>query len=1014
MRGRLLRSSPANLTRRIVVGIAAGRSADNEPVCCELLIDSVNRLVPGFRRSDRVLPLVDFSREDTRFALGSFAFSQSLRIVRVEWNHQSGDSGMANRVHNVLRTHREGSAKKLELAITRCFDSYPAEQLVLDVFWMNHSRLGMAVNLFNWVSSTFRLSICPAVCNEILYILGKMRQFQDADKVFDEMPERFISEETCDIMTHNIIPDGRRVSGNVHDAKRSGKGITASKCEPDFSSFPSVMKIHARTWRKNSRGVQHFSTRTAPSAVPDSYPSKKALDLKRKQSRNGLRLNTRDTDILEWNVAISSHMRSGDCDSALRVFNSMPRRSSVSYNAMISGYIMNDKFRLAREMFDKMTERDSVSWNVMLSGYVRNRNLTAARELFEKMSDRDVVSWNTILSGYAQNGFVDEARRIFDKMPTKNAVSWNGLLSSYVQNGRIDEARRLFEAKVDWETVSWNCLMGGFVKRRRLVDARKLFDKMPVKDEVSWNTVITGYAQNGQVEEAQRLFDQSPSKDVYTWTAMVSGYIQNGLLNEARAVFDRMPTKNSISWNAMIAGYVKSKKMELAGELFVAMDCRNTSSWNTMITGYAQSGDIARARELFDEMPQRDSISWSALIAGYAQNGFSEEALQLFVEMERVGERLNRSSFTCALAACSDIAALELGKEVHGRLVKAGYHTGCFVGNSLLAMYCKCGSIDEARDAFREIAERDVVSWNTMIHGYARHGFGQEALSIFESMKIEGIRPDEATMVGVLSACGHAGLIDKGTECFYSMTKVYGVAPNPVHYTCMIDLLGRAGRLKEAQDLVRNMPFKPDAAAWGALLGASRVHGDIELGETVAKTVFKMEPDNSGMYVLLSNLYATLGRWPEVRMMRQKMKSEGVKKLPGYSWLEVHNKIHNFRVGETCHPEKDRIYGFLAEMEEKMKQEGFVSLTKLVLHDVEEEDKEHMLKYHSEKLAVAYGILTVPVGRPVRVIKNLRVCEDCHNAIKFMSKIVGRLIILRDNNRFHHFENGSCSCGDYW
>ncbi|CAL1404623.1 unnamed protein product [Linum trigynum] len=923
--------------------------------------------------------------------------------------------GLPIRVHNVRRTYRGGRRKKLELAIAQCYDSNPAEQLVLDVLKMNRNDSRVALNFFNWGSSNHPLSNPPSVSTKIVDILGRVRQFEHGDKVLDEMSKRegFISEETCEIMTRTIIPNGWRVFGNVHEAKRSGEGITASKCEPDFCRFPTVMKKRTRTG-KNGQGVQHFSTRTAPSAVSDSYPSKKALDLKRKQSRNGLRLNTRDTDILEWNVAISSHMRNGDCDSALQVFNSMPRRSSVSYNAMISGYIMNDKFRLAREMFDKMTDRDLVSWNVMLSGYVRNRNLTAARELFETMSDRDVVSWNTILSGYAQNGFVDEARRIFDKMPTKNAVSWNGLLSSYVQNGRIDEARRLFEAKMDWETVSWNCLMGGLVKRRRLVDARKLFDKMPVKDEVSWNTVITGYAQNGQVEEAQRLFDQSPSKDVFTWTAMVSGYIQNGLLNEARAVFDRMPVKNSISWNAMIAGYVKSKKMELARELFVAMDCRNTSSWNTMITGYAQSGDIARARELFDEMPQRDSISWSALIAGYAQNGFSEEALQLFVEMERVGERLNRSSFTCALAACSDIAALELGKEVHGRLVKAGYHTGCFVGNSLLAMYCKCGSIDEARDAFGEIAERDVVSWNTMIHGYARHGFGEEALSIFESMKIEGIRPDEATMVGVLSACGHAGLIDKGTECFYSMTKVYGVAPNPVHYTCMIDLLGRAGRLKEAQDLVRNMPFKPDAAAWGALLGASRVHGNIVLGETVAKTVFKMEPDNSGMYVLLSNLYAALGRWPEVRMMRQKMKREGVKKLPGYSWLEVQNKIHNFRVGDTCHPEKDRIYGFLAEMEEKMKQEGFVSLTKLVLHDVEEEEKEHMLKYHSEKLAVAYGILTIPAGRPVRVIKNLRVCEDCHNAIKFMSKIVGRLIILRDNNRFHHFENGSCSCGDYW
>ncbi|CAN0858086.1 Pentatricopeptide repeat-containing protein At4g02750 [Linum grandiflorum] len=717
---------------------------------------------------------------------------------------------------------------------------------------------------------------------------------------------------------------------------------------------------------KHPKGNAHTQ-----SMCPNSYPSKKEMGLRRKQAKHDSR-SMNDSDILQWNVAISKHMRSGECNSALKVFNSMHRRSSVSYNAMISGYIMNDKFGLAKEMFDEMPERDLFSWNVMLSGYVRNRNLTAARELFEKMPGKDVVSWNTMLSGYAQNGFVDEARCLFDKMPTMNAISWNGLLSAYVQNGRLDDARKLFESKMDWHTVSWNCLIGGFVKRKRLVDARNLFDRMPAKDKVSWNTIITGYAQNGEVEEAQRLFDQSPSKDVFTWTSMVSGYVQNGLLNEARTIFDRMPVKNPISWNAMIAGYVQTKQMDLAGELFEAMESKNVSSWNTMITGYAQGGDITRARELFNEMPEHDSISWSAMIAGYVQNGFSEDALHLFVEMERTGERLNRSSITCALTACSDIAALELGKEVHGRLVKAGYHMGYYVGNSLLAMYCKCGSIDEARDAFHEIAERDVVSWNTMIHGYARHGFGKEALSLFESMKTEDIRPDEVTMVGVLSACGHAGLVDKGTECFDSMTQEYGITPNPVHYTCMVDLLGRAGRLKEAQELIKTMPFKADAAAWGALLGASRVHGNIKLGESVADTVFSMEPHNSGMYILLSNLYAALGRWPEVDRMRQKMRSEGVKKVPGYSWLEVQNKIHTFRVGDTSHPDKDMIYEFLGEMVQKMKQEGYISLTKLVLHDVEEEEKEHMLKYHSEKLAVAYGILSIPAGRPVRVMKNLR------------------------------------------
>lgn len=692
----------------------------------------------------------------------------------------------------------------------------------------------------------------------------------------------------------------------------------------------------------------------------------------------------------------------------------MPRRSSVSYNAMISGYLSNGQLDLARQVFDQMPERDLVSWNVMISGYVRSKNLSAARNLFEMMPKRDVVSWNTMLSGYAQNGYANAARRIFDRMLEKNEISWNGLLAAYVQNGRIEEACMLFESKANWEVVSWNSLMGGFVKQKRLGDAKWIFDRMPVRDEVSWNTMITGYAQNNYLAEAQRLFEEAPVKDVFTWTAMVSGYVQNGKVDEARMIFDAMPEKNTVSWNAMIAGYVQTKRMDMARELFEVMTCKNVASWNTMITGYAQSGEITHARNLFDRMPQHDCISWAAIIAGYAQSGYSEDSLRLFIEMKRYGERLNRSPFTSVLSTCANLASLELGKQLHGQLVKVGFEAGCFVGNALLVMYCKCGSVEEAYHAFEEIVDKDVISWNTMIAGYARHGFGKDALMLFESMKTVGIKPDGITMVGILSACSHTGLVEKGTEYFYSMNRDYGVIPNSKHYTCMVDLLGRAGRLDEAQNLMKNMPFKPDAATWGALLGACRLYGKTELAEKAAEVIFEMEPENAGMYVLLSNLYAASGRWGDVSKMRLKMRDRGVKKVTGYSWLEVQNKVHTFSVGDTLHPEKDRIYAYLEELEFKLKQDGFVYSTKLVLHDVGEEEKEHMLRYHSEKLAVAYGILSIPAGRPIHVMKNLRVCEDCHNAIKHISKIVGRLIILRDNNRFHHFSGGSCSCGDYW
>ncbi|BAT72646.1 Pentatricopeptide repeat-containing protein [Vigna angularis] len=760
--------------------------------------------------------------------------------------------------------------------------------------------------------------------------------------------------------------------------------------------------------------VRHLRMCNSRYLSTNSFRSKRRSRSSKSSSITTNSVKVKDPAIFTWNKAISSHMRNGRCDSALGVFNSMPCRSSVSYNAMISGYLRNAKFSLARELFDKMPERDLFSWNVMLTGYVRNRRLGEARKLFDLMPEKDVCSWNAMLSGYAQNGFVDEAREVFNRMPHRNSISWNGLLAAYVHNGRLEEARQLFESQSNWELISWNCLMGGYVKRNMLGDARLIFDQMPVRDAISWNTMISGYAQVGDLSQAKRLFHASPVRDVFTWTAMVSGYVQNGMLDEARKYFDEMPVKNEISYNAMLAGYVQDKKMDIARQLFEAMPCRNISSWNTMITGYCQNGCITQAKKLFDVMPQRDCVSWAAIITGYAQNEHFEEALNMFVEMKRDGENSNRSTFSCALSTCADIAALELGKQVHGQVVKAGFETGCFVGNALLGMYFKCGSTDEANNVFEGIEEKDVVSWNTMIAGYARHGFGGQALILFESMKKTGVKPDEITMVGVLSACSHSGLIDRGTEYFYTMNRDYNVTPSSKHYTCMIDLLGRAGRLEEAENLMRKMPFEPGAASWGALLGASRIHGNIELGEKAAEMVFKMEPHNSGMYVLLSNLYAASGRWVDVGKMRSRMKEVGVQKVTGYSWVEVQNKIHTFAVGDCFHPEKDRIYAFLEELDLKMRREGYVSSTKLVLHDVEEEEKEHMLRYHSEKLAVAFGILTIPAGRPIRVIKNLRVCQDCHNAIKHISKIVGRLIILRDSNRFHHFNDGVCSCGDYW
>jgi len=281
-------------------------------------------------------------------------------------------------------------------------------------------------------------------------------------------------------------------------------------------------------------------------------------------------------------------------------------------------------------------------------------------------------------------------------------------------------------------------------------------------------------------------------------------------------------------------------------------------------------------------------------------------------------------------------------------------------------------------------------------------------------MQSADMSPDEITFVGVLSACSHSGLVDEGWRCFNSMSHDYGLKPEMEHYACMIDLLGRSGHLYEAERFIENMPYKPNTTMWGALLSACRLHGNMDLAKTAAEELFKLEPQNTANYVLLSNIYAACGRWGDVEKVRTLMRDRGIQKHPGCSWIEVKNQVHAFLVDDKSHPQAEKIYALLDSLTSQIKEAGYVPNTNLVLHDVEEEQKENFLSYHSEKLALAFGLISTSPSIPIRIIKNLRVCGDCHTAIKLISMIVQREIILRDANRFHHFKDGLCTCGDYW
>ncbi|CAL5358967.1 unnamed protein product [Camellia sinensis] len=436
---------------------------------------------------------------------------------------------------------------------------------------------------------------------------------------------------------------------------------------------------------------------------------------------------------------------------------------------------------------------------------------------------------------------------------------------------------------------------------------------------------------------------------------------------------------------------------------------------NTMVHMYCCcGGGLEFARTLFDEMPKPDSVSWSAMIGGYARLGMSINAVGLFREMQISGVRPDEITMVSVLSACTDLGALELGKWLESYIDKAKVHKSLELCNALINMFAKCGDVDKALNLFRDTSERTIVSWTSVIVGMAMHGRGSEAVTLFEEMRETGTAPDDVAFIGLLSACSHSGLVEEGWYYFNSMTKDFGIIPKIEHYGCMVDLLSRAGLIKEALEFVQKMPIEPNPIIWRALIIACRVHGELKLGESITKQLIRNEPMHESNYVLLSNIYAKMFHWEKKTVIREVMEKKGMRKIPGSTMIELDNEIYEFVAGDKTHNQYKEIYEMVDEMGREMKRAGYLPTTSEVLLDIDEEDKEDALNRHSEKLAIAFALLKTPPGTPIRIVKNLRVCADCHSATKFISKIYNREIVVRDRNRFHHFSNGICSCKDFW
>eukprot|EP01018_Ginkgo_biloba_P001597 Gb_35884 [translate_table: standard] len=867
--------------------------------------------------------------------------------------------------------------------------------------------------------------------------------------LFQKMPERTTA-------AWNAMIAGYAQNGHANEALE----LFQKMPEPNVVSWTSIIAGYAHNGH-DKEALKLFRQMTLAGVKPNSKTFTSVLPAcatlaaleQGKEIHEEIIRSGFQSDIFVGSALVDMYAKCGSIEYACHVFDKMHRRDVISWNTMIAGYTQNGYVDEARELFEKMPERNVASWNSMITGYAQNGHVDEALKLFQKMPEQNVVSWNAMVTGYAQNGHFDDALELFQKMPKRNLVSWTVMITGYIQNGHIDEAFKLFKILPYRNLISWNTMIAGYAQCGQGAEALKLYRQMQLagvkpnantfssvlpacadlialqqgkevheeiiksgfqSDVFVGSALVDMYAKCGSIEYARHVFDKMHQRDIILWNTMVTAYAQNGQIDEALMLFQKMPEQNVASWNAMLAGYAQNLHMDEALKFFQKMPEPNVVSWNTMIAGYARNGHVDEALKLFQKMAVKNVFSWTAMIAGYAQNGYGEEALKLFQQMRLAGVKPNSNTFASILSACANLAALEQGKEINDELNRSGFQSDIFVGNALLDMYAKCGSIEHAQSHFDKMPQRDVVSWNVMIAGYAMHGCGKEALNLFEQMQYCGEKPDHVTFVGLLSACCHAGLVDEGLQYFERMNQYYQVRPAMEHYGCMVDLLGRAGRLNEARELINKMPIKPDATVWRCLLGACRIHKNIELGEFAAEHLFELDSQNATPYVLLSNIYAAAGKWDGIEKVRKIMKDKRVKKNPGCSWIEVDKHVYTFLVGDKSHPQMHKVYAKLETLSGQMKAAGYVPDTRFVLSDVEEEQKDYILCHHSEKLAIAFGLINTSPGTAIRIIKNLRVCGDCHSAIKFISKIDKREIVVRDASRFHHFKDGWCSCGDYW
>ncbi|PON96958.1 DYW domain containing protein [Trema orientale] len=834
-------------------------------------------------------------------------------------------------------------------------------------------KLGLHGNLF--------------LSNNLLSLYAKCFGAEHAHDLFDEMPYR-------DVVSWTGLVSAYSRSGKHGKALELFDSMIASGESPNEFTFSSVLR--------SCSAVGEFDMGTRI----HNYMIKLGLD-----SNNFL-----------LSSMIDFYAKCGCSEEAHNVFRGMDSGNTVTWTTMISSLVQAQKWILALKHYvdminaqvppneftfamileascyldldyGKLLHAHLITWGIRLSlilktalvnMYSSSQRMKDALKVLRQTPEYDVVLWTSVISGFTHDSKVKEAVSALQEMEifgfVPNSFTYSNLLKACSTVSLLDLGKQIHSRSIrtglEADVCVGNALVDMYMKCSNLVeDGSRVFRGITSPNVISWTSLIAGFADHGFEQDSFHFFLQMRAVGVQPNSFTLS------------AVLRACRTNKSLSQTLKIHGYIIKAK-----------ECSEAVVANALVDAYAALGMVNDSWRVTRKMKDRDIITYTSLATRMNKLGNHEMALNVIKHIKDDNIEMDGFSLASFLSASAALATMETGKQLHCYSIKSGFSSCTSVSNGLVDLYWKCGYADDGYRAFEEMSDPDVVSWNQLISGLASNGYVNSALSAFDDMRLAGLKPDSITFLSVLFACSRGGLVDLGVDYFHSMKNKYYITPQLDHYVCLVDLLGRAGQLENAMEVIVNMPFNPDPLIYKTLLGSCKLHGNIPLAEDMARRGLELDPSDPAFYLLLANLYDEMGHSNLGKKTRQLMTDKGVRKNPSQSWIEIRNKVHIFNAGDRSHPLTNEIHDKIVSLTNELKRRGYS------LKDTEGSS------YHSEKLAVGFGLLNTPSKAAIRISKNMRICSECHDFIMLLTRFIDRDVIVRDGNRIHAFKRGQCSC----